>query len=137
MKSEFWFKILLSFRRKNTQWGHALCRTFSSLVGIKVTTIYLMDYVLSWNIHNFFNVFYSMISDRHDLCHTKNLYSIMYFLLHFLFMHDTFMFVQLSNNTFLLFIITYFNLVKLCYNIFTCMCVSIFAHTCVSHVHWY
>jgi hypothetical protein len=40
----------------------------------------------------------------HDLCHTKNLYSMMCFLLHFLSIRDTFMFVELSNNIFPLFI---------------------------------
>jgi hypothetical protein len=50
---------------------------------------------------------------RPDLSHTKNLYLMMYFLLSFLSMCGTFMFVQLSNNIFPLFIIIYFNLVKL------------------------
>jgi hypothetical protein len=76
LESEFWFKILLSFRRKITQWGHGFCVTFSSLVGMKVTTTYLMDYVLSWGIHNF--LMYSIQCYwTHDLCHMKNLYSIM------------------------------------------------------------
>jgi hypothetical protein len=67
---------------------------------------------------------YFMISD--NLCHTKNLYSMMYFLLRFLFMCDIFMFVELLNNIFLL--IIYFNLIKLSYNIFVHTCIYFYSH---------
>jgi hypothetical protein len=42
-----------------------------------------------------------------------NLYSMMYFLLRFLSMRDTFMFVELSNNTFSLFINNVFQSYKI------------------------
>jgi hypothetical protein len=48
-----------------------------------------------------------------DLSHTKNLYLMMYFLLSFLSMHDTCMFVELLNNTFPLFINNVFQCCKI------------------------
>jgi hypothetical protein len=52
---------------------------------------------------------------RHDLC-------------------DIFMFSESLNNTFPLFIIMYFNLVKLSYNTFMCTCVYFCSHVCVASV---
>jgi hypothetical protein len=71
--------------------------------------LFYRNYMCSDSAVQFFEIyiiFLMYLTDdmRYNLCHTKNLYSMMYFLLRFLSMHNTFMFVKLSNNIFLLFI---------------------------------
>jgi hypothetical protein len=60
---EIWFMILLWFHRKTTQWCHSFYRTYSNLMGTNVMTTYLMDCVMSWDIHEFYYVFIPVISD--------------------------------------------------------------------------
>jgi hypothetical protein len=72
-----------------------------------------------------------MISDRHDLCHTKNLYSMMYFLLWFLSMHNIFIFVELSNNIFYLFINNVFQSCKIILEYFSRVCLFLLARALV------